>query len=397
MRKRVFASGAGVISSIGAGLECFGAALFRGDPGIRPSQRFGGSAAEVLEADLLRLLPEKGVRTLDRTSRLLTVTVQMAFETAGLSPESAGETHRDLGLVCGTVLSSLHSVAGFDWSGLTEGPRLVNPMAFQNVVLNSPAGHAGIRYRLRGLNSTVCAGMASSLYALEQAAECLRLDRAEVLLAGGVEELCEESILGMRQIGLASPTERAHPFGPDRDGAVLGEGSALCVLETEGSALHRGVVPLFEICGFGAAYEPRGRRKQAAASAADAMRQALAEAGISAGEVACVIASANGSPETDEMEACALRTVFGCRLDQVPVCAPKAIYGETMGAGGALAVLSAGLALSRGLAPPNVDSGGAAGINLKSVAQPINGRNVLINAFGCDGNHASMVIGAWKN
>src|SRR5439155_18478109 len=117
---------------------------------------------------------------------------------------------------CGTVFGSVHSITSFDWSGLEDGPAYVSPMEFPNTVINAPAGQAAIKHRLRGVNSTVCAGVASGLHAINYAADFLRFGRARALLAGGVEELCEETVLGCRGIGMASHGHVARPFDPAR-------------------------------------------------------------------------------------------------------------------------------------------------------------------------------------
>src|SRR5438874_1816506 len=153
------------------------------------------------------------------------------------------------------MFGSVHSITSFDWSGVTDGPNLVNPMDFPNTVINSPAGQAAIKHKLRGVNSTVCAGLASGLYALQYAAEFLRFGRARALLAGGVEELCNESVLGFRKTGISSKSGSPRPFAASRDGAVPGEAAGIWMLETEDAARGRGRTPRLELCGFGCAHD----------------------------------------------------------------------------------------------------------------------------------------------
>lgn len=316
MAGRVVVTGAGVISPIGAGMEAFGQALYNGDAGVRSSARFEGRpVAEISDFDPAPWLGNKGVRVLDRGARLLCVAAQMAL---------GGIEGPEIGLVCGTMFGSMHSIVEFDWTGVTEGPNYVNPMQFPNTVINSASGQAAIRYKLRGLNSTVCAGTASGLFAIHYAAECLRLGRAQMLLAGGAEELCEESLLGFRETGAESPTGSARPFGAERDGAVAGEGAALWVVETEESARARNANPLFEICGFGARQSARGIQDFTGGveDASEAISEALLMSQIPPSRIACVVASASGSRTGDAMEARALRSVFGDALEEsAGVCA----------------------------------------------------------------------------
>src|SRR5215470_4053329 len=222
MTARVVVTGAGVISAAGAGVEEFERNLYGGCSGIGPSPLLGENAiaAEVRNFNPQPWLGNKGIRVLDRSARLLCVAAHMALTSTGLQQEGS-EGDPNLGLVCGTMFGGLHSITSFDWSGVTEGPNYVNPMEFPNTVINSPAGQAAIKHKLRGVNSTISAGLVSGLYAIHYAAEFLTLGRATALLAGGVEELCEESFLSFRKVGVLSKTGRLRPFAPDRDGTVL--------------------------------------------------------------------------------------------------------------------------------------------------------------------------------
>jgi 3-oxoacyl-[acyl-carrier-protein] synthase II len=389
--------GAGVISPIGAGLQEFERALYGGASGVGPSTLLGGGsvAAEVRDFVPQQWLGNKGIRALDRSARLLSVAAHMALTDLGLAPREGNGGDPDIGLICATMFGGLHSIVSFDWSGLEDGPNYVNPMEFPNTVINSPAGQAAIKHRLGGVNSTICAGLASGLYALHYAAEFLRFGRAKILLAGGVEELCEESYLGTGKMGMASPSGRPRPFAADRDGTVIGEGSALWLMTTAETARARGMQSWLEVGGFGSAHDAASISAYhlRAEGATAAMQQALESAGIGPQQVSVIIAGASGSRGGDEMELRALRNVFADRLGAIPICAPKAAMGETLGASGAFAALVGGLALTRQSAPPTAGfSGPADGLCLSAEAQPFAGEFALVNAFGCDGNNASLVL-----
>src|SRR5207237_2882820 len=130
--------------------------------------------------------------------------------------------------------------------------------------------------------------------------------------------------------------------GAGRGGAGLGGGSELWMHDTADSAEARGAKALLEICGFGAAHDSHNIQAFSVRGdgATSAIRQALAAAAISPEAIGCVIAGASGSRAGDEMEAHALRNVFGSRLEQIPICAPKAAFGEALGASGALCALT---------------------------------------------------------
>lgn len=396
---RVVVTGAGVATPLGIGIEEFTSAVYKGASAIAPSVRFPSSVtAEIADFQPQPWLGNKGIRVLDRSARLLAVAAHLALEDSGVLRDGAETSERELGLVCGTMFGCLHSIAAFDYSSITEGAMLVNPADFPNTVINSPAGQAAIKHKLRGVNSTVCAGLASGLYALNYAAEFLRFRRASALLAGGVEELCEESVLGFRKTGITSKSGCARPFARMRDGAVPGEAAGLWMLETEDAARERGRNPKLELCGFGCAHDAHSISSfdLHGDGATEAIEQALSNSGIGADRIACVIACASGSRAGDEMEARALRNVFGERLADLPICAPKAATGEAMGASGVIAAILAGSALENRCLPPTAGfEDSEYGLKLSAKSLPISGEYGLVNAFGCDGNNASLVIRQW--
>jgi 3-oxoacyl-[acyl-carrier-protein] synthase II len=324
----------------------------------------------------------------------------MALSAAGRGGGGSTEADPECGLVCGTMFGSIHSITSFDWSGLEDGPNLVNPMDFPNTVINSAAGQAAIKFKLGGVNSTICAAQASGLYALDYAAQFLRMGRARMLLAGGVEELSEEAYLGFRKNGLLSCSGAARPFQASRDGAVLGEGAALLVLESADAARERRAQPWAEIAGFGCAQDAHSISafQIQADGATAAIQMALDSAGIQAGQVACIVAAASGGRPGDEMEARALKNVFGARLTGIPICAPEAALGESLGASGAMGALVAALALQKQCLPPTagMNDAGVEGLRIMARSQPIHGEYALIDAFSCDGNNASLVLRRWN-
>ena len=401
MNEPIVVSGAGVVSSVGAGWEEFGDALFRGETGLRTSGviKLGDDEAQVFEvADFTpqKWLGPKGVRALDRSARLLAVAAQMALDAVGrVAPGDEEEGDPGLGLVCGTIFGSVHSIASFDWSGLEDGVKYVNPMAFPNTVINSPAGQSAIKHKLRGVNSTISAGLASSLYAIRYAADFLRFGRASMLLAGGVEEIAEESYLGFRKNGLLSASHRPQPFAEKRDGMVLGEGSALFALETADRAADRGANTVAEVASFGSAHDARSidSYSLSADGAVEALRTALHDAGIEPAAVSFIVSGASGSRGGDHMELEALKRVFGPELRSIPVCCPKASVGETLGASGALGTAVALLAFERDMLPPTVGADSVPdGLLVSRDSQPVSGDWALVTGFSCDGNNAALLL-----
>jgi 3-oxoacyl-(acyl-carrier-protein) synthase len=180
------------------------------------------------------------------------------------------------------------------------------------------------------------------------------------------------------------------PFGPDRDGTVLTEASAVLMVETETGARNRGVHPSLEICGFASVRDPQCGRE--AGAAASVLGLTLESAGIGPEKVGCIVTSGNGSPEGDRAEALALASLFGTRVGVIPACAPKAAFGECLGASGALLTLVAAIALERHCLPPTPGvQENEYGLRLSPREQPFEGKYALVDAFGC-GNNAALLL-----
>jgi len=300
------------------------------------------------------------------------------------------------------MFGSVESVSSFDRQILREGPRSVNPMGFPRTVINSPAGHVAIRFGLTGLNTTISGGAASSLQALAYAADFIADGRADVLLAGGVEELAAISYSGFCAAQLLAGSDGtsagcAAPFDLNRSGFSVGEGAVVFVVESAEHASRRGATILAEISGSCTTHlaAASGAERQSAA-AARAMRTALAEANVACDAVGSVCAGANGSRVGDEVEAQAIRSVFGDAAATLPVHSIKSMVGETLGAAGAFQVAASLLTLREYVVPPTVNfqeadpRWGLPGITRQATTTA--GDVAMVNSFNGDGINASLVL-----
>ena len=266
MNKKIVITGIGVLSPIAIGREAFWAGLFQGKTGFRPVTLFDTSpfrvniAGEITDFDALSFLGKKGLRDLDRSTRLICSAAKLAIDDSRI--EITEDTTHSMGVSIGTTFGSLHSISQFDRSGLIEGPRAVNPSHFPNTVINSPASQVSIKFKIKGFNTTISTGFCASLDAVSYAADFIRLNRADVVLAGGVEELCEETFMGFHNLGCLSGTDGSEPiccpFDARRNGTILSEGAAVLVLEDEEHALNRDAVILARVLGYGNAFDPIG-------------------------------------------------------------------------------------------------------------------------------------------
>jgi 3-oxoacyl-[acyl-carrier-protein] synthase II len=286
---------------------------------------------------------------------------------------------------------------------LLTGKRLrISPFTAPKLMPNAAAGNVAMLLDAHGPTVSPAAACASGAYAIAQAADWIRLGRAELAVAGATEAPCEEIAARTFLAGDAlSPTGRSLPFHPGRDGFVLAEGSALLLLEELEHARTRGARIYAELAGCGltcdgyhvVAPDPTGMH------AARAMRASLREAGVAPERIGYLNAHATGTPVGDVIECRAIREVFG---DRPPlVSSTKAATGHLLGAAGALEAAYVILALGRGVVPPTLglESGAAPsdcaefGLDLvPQTAREVELEAVMSNSFAFGGHNASLVF-----
>jgi len=405
-QRRVVVTGVGAISPLGDSPAAIHEALCEGRSAVRPIELFKTDGLPTREAGEIAFQPREylgnaNLRPVDRTGQLVIVAAQLALEAGGWTAELRGK--REVGLVLGTMFGSVHTISAFDLRALKAGPRYAKPLDFANTVINAATGQTAIWHDLRGINSTITGGATAGLQALAYAVEMIRNGRAEVLLAGGGEELCFESFYGFSRTGmLCAPDEGASacpvPFEARRNGFRLAEGSALLVLEEAESARRRGARILAEIRGHGSAYDcSRGSDPQQATSAVErAIRHALDDAGAATDAIDALSAAANGSVRGDRHEALGIGAVFGERSSRLPTTAVKSMLGEALGASGAFQTVAMLESMRTGVLP------GIRGLETLEDGIPLalaapHNRELdlgcgLVNALGHDGNACALVV-----
>ena len=411
--RRVVVTGTGVVTPLGDTREELHRALCAGTSGIKPAEKFIDPAlkdplvGEITAFAPAKYLEKRNYRPLDRTSLLLTSAAQLALNDSGWTPELR-EQHA-VGLVAGTTFCSVHTISKFDCCALTDGPGQTSPLDFANTVINAAAGQCAIWHGLRGVNSTISSGITSGLEAIGYAARLIREGHEQAILAGGVEELCVESLLGFQQAGMlctanGAPAKYPMPFDALSPGFALAEGASILLLEELDAALKRGAKVLAEIRGFGSSFDcglaaGEARIAKRAACISRAINQALDSAGVAASSVGALSASANGHELMDRCEAQAIKQVFNGGTKSLAISAPKSAVGESLGASGGLQAIEmiASFADNQVACVARVEEGSplASLKLLPSGSRGVAAKACLINSVGIDGNCCSLVMGPY--
>lgn len=409
-QKRVVITGIGVISSNAIGKDAFWQATFKGISGIKPISLFDTQKYKAkLAGEIKDFAPEgflgaKGLRTLDRTTKLICSAGKLALEDAHL--EVTEENTHEIGVCVGSTMGSVKSISDFDKEAIKEGPRYVNPALFPNTVINSPASQVSIKFNIKGFNATISTGFTASLDAINYAADFIKLGRAKIVLAGGVEELCAQTFLGFYKAGflagLNGGPEISCPFDKRRNGIVLGEGSCLLVLEDLESALNRKANIYAEISGFGNGfdayrinkYSPDGNGLKKAIGAS------LKDASIKPEDIDYICSGANSSQDGDFLETTAIKELFAESAAKMPVSSVKSMLGECFSASGSLQVAACLGAIQKQSIPPTINyqqEDERCALNLvANKERSANIEKVLVNAFGPSGCNSSLVICKFK-
>jgi len=360
---QIVITGIGIVSACGIGKEAFWKSCLEGRTGIRPIQSFDTSAyrshlgAEARDFNPKDFMPPLKYRRMSRVSRLAVAASIEAIQDAGLKIPL--ETAPSVGVVLGTGYGSTAQTDEFFVGMLKEGPEGANPSLFPDTVPNAPASQVSIFHGLQGPNTTFSHNEVSGEQAMAYAFRLLQEDRAEAVLAGGVDELSFVLFHSFAALHALSPKdayeEGMRPFDRKRNGRVLGEGAGILVLEKESRAKERGARLYGSLAACASSGSPVGisRYEAGAEQMARAMEKTLRQAGVSADRVDYVSAAANSTQELDRAEAEAIRKIFSGGKALTAVSSLKGHMGDFC-ASGSLRAAAVLLTMQHAKIPPTL-------------------------------------------
>ena len=406
--RRVVVTGIGAVTPIGLGVAGLWDGLQRRQSAVRGITRFDPGAfksriaGEVDGFHATDHIEERRARRLDRFSQFSIAATRMALADADL--DLAREDPDRVGAMMGTALGGVaHGERNYH-AFLTEGARAVDPALALTVFAGAASCNIAIEFGCTGPNSTNGMSCASGAIAIGDAFHAVARGEADVMIAGGAEAplapLCFGAFALIRAMSTRNddPAHASRPFDRDRDGFVMGEGSAVLLLEEYEHAKARGARIYAEIAGFGTtndAYHMTAPRPDGS-QAARAMRQALRDANVTPGEIGYVNAHGSSTPLNDPTETLAVRQVFGDAADKLVTSGTKGYYGHALGASGAIEAAICALAIEREWLPPTVnltEPDPACDLNyIAGQGRSARVEHVLSNSFGFGGINASLVF-----
>jgi 3-oxoacyl-[acyl-carrier-protein] synthase II len=365
-KRRVVVTGIGAVTAIGHGRQGLWQGVVRAESAIRHVTRFDPSpyrAQMAAEIDLKidEYLERRQMKRLDRFAQLALIAAHMAVRDAGLDVRR--EPVGTIGVSMGSALGGIHMAETQHLAFLQHGARAVSPALALAFFGASSSCTIAIDLGLTGPNTTNADSCSAGTVALGDAFRMIRYGQAEVMLAGGAEApltpLCFGAFDTIRAMSTANevPAVACRPFDRQRDGFVMGEGTAVLVLEELRHAQERGATIWSEILGYGltndayhmTAPHPRGE------AAAQAMRQALQDADVAPEDIRYINAHGSSTPLNDKTETLAIKRVFGEHAYAIPVSSTKPLHAHPFGATGAIEVAISCLALTHGYLPPTIN------------------------------------------
>lgn len=417
-KRRVVVTGLGMVSPLACGVEETWKRILAGKSGAAPITRFDASrvvtnyACEIPYGDGSdgTFDPDAWMEARDRRKVDDFILYGMTAATQAVEDAGIGELDEEealrTGVMIGSGIGGLNSIAETAVMIQEKGPRRVSPFFIPGALINLISGQVSIKYGFKGPNHAVVTACSTGAHAIGDAARIIALDDADVMIAGGAEAAMGR--LGFAGFSAAkalstsfkdAPETASRPWDRGRDGFVMGEGAGVVVLEEYNHARARGAKIYGEVIGYGMsgdAYHITAPSEDGS-GAFRCMQAAVKRAGINALDIDYINAHGTSTPRGDEIELRAIRRLMGDGDVPATMSSTKSSIGHLLGAAGSVEAIFCLLAMRDQVAPPtlNLDDpdDGAVGLDLA----PLKARErkidiALSNSFGFGGTNASLIF-----
>ena len=415
--RRVVVTGLGLVTPLASGVEETWTRLLDGQSGAGPITHFDASnvatkyACEIPYGDGTDgtfnpddWMEPKERRKVDDFILYGIAAAEMAVRDSGWAPEDE-EGRLRTGVMIGSGIGGLQSIAETSLLIKEKGPRRVSPFFIPGALINLISGQVSIKHGFKGPNHSVVTACSTGAHAIGDAARLIMTSDADVMVAGGAEAaICEIGIAGFNACKALStkradePEKASRPYDADRDGFVMGEGAGIVVLEEYEHAKARGAKIYAEVLGYGLS----GDAYHITAPSEDgeggerAMRAALAKAGLEPSALDYINAHGT-STMADVIELGAVERMMGDAAGKLTMSSTKSATGHLLGAAGAIEAIFTVLAIRDQVAPPTINLDNVAvetSVDLAPNAKREREINyALSNSFGFGGTNASLLLG----
>ncbi len=364
--RRVVVTGLGAITPVGNNVKETWEGLKNGKNGIAPITCFDTTgykatlAAEVKGFDPKEYMEVNEILRTDRYVQLAIGAAEQAVEESGIKGNVVPER---FSVLFGTGIGGINTFESEYRKLMEKGPRRVSPLFIPMLIANMAAGMIAIHHDCRGTAMPAVTACASGSDAIGEAMRLIRHGYADAVITGGTEAAISASAVAgfanMKALSTADdPNEASLPFDKRRSGFVIGEGAVALILEEYEHAKARGAKIYGEVCGYGStcdAFHMTAPHPEARGGA-QAMMDAMKEAGYSENDTVYVNAHGTGTPKNDSIETIAIKKALGEEAARrAYVSSTKSMTGHMLGAAGAIEALACLFALNEGVIPPTIN------------------------------------------
>jgi 3-oxoacyl-[acyl-carrier-protein] synthase II len=407
--RRVVVTGLGTVSPVGNDVDTAWKNVVEGNSGIATLHSYEGSsfsplpfAGLVKDFDPAAYIPAKEIKKMDPFIHYAVAASTQAIRDCGISV-SETNTHR-IGVAVGSGIGGIGGIEKTTEAYLTGGPRKISPFFVPSTIANMASGQVAIMFGLRGPNIAVVTACTTGTHCIGISARMIAYGDADVMICGGAEHATTPTAIGGFMAARAlsayrgNPQEASRPWDQDRDGFVLSDGAGVLVLEEFEHAKARGAKIYAELIGFGMSDDAfhMTAPPEDGSGAANAMKNAVADAKINVSEIGYLNAHATSTPLGDIGEIRAIKSVLGDRAKKALISSTKSVTGHLLGAAGGVEAIYAVLSLRDQVVPPT--------INLHSPSPecdldlvPHTARQakldvVMSNSFGFGGTNGTLIF-----
>lgn len=365
--KRIAITGLGIVSPSGIDERKFWANIKAGRSAVKKIERFDASrypshiAGQVHELDAYSNVSSRLLKKIDVFSHMALVASEIAIKNAQINMEQ--ENLKRAGIFAGNAIGGWLYAETELRDMYLEGREGVSPFMASAWFPAAPQGQISIHYKIKGYSKTIVSDRASALMAIAYGAKNLNDGKNDFILAGGMEApVSPYGLLCCNTSGILTtrnnePETAYRPFDKTRDGTAIAEGAGILILESEERARKRGVPIRGYITGYGTTTDGVDRIEPNADGfeLSRAIQMALNDANLEPSQIDYICADGVGTVIGDVSETRGIKKAFGTHAKKIPVSAPKSIFGNMLGACGAVDVATVLLAMEHGIVPPTIN------------------------------------------
>lgn len=406
MKKRVVVTGMGAITPIGIGVDQFWNSIKAEKIGFAPISYFDTTeykcklAAEVKDFDPTQFMDKKAARRMELFCQYAVAATKEAIDDAALDMEK--EDAFRVGCAVGSGIGSLQAMEREHSRLLEKGPSKVGPLLVPLMISNMAAGNVSIAFGLKGKSINVVTACATGTNSIGEAFRTIQYGDADVMIAGGTEgSITPIGIAGFSALTALSssedPTRCSIPFDKDRSGFIMGEGAGIVVLEELEHALKRGAKIYAEVAGYGCSSDAFHITSPAedGSGAAQAMLNAVNDAGLSTEDVPYINAHGTSTHHNDLFETRAIKMAFGEHAKEMKINSTKSMVGHLLGAAGAVEFVTCVKELQEGFIHRTVglqESEEELDLDYCKISTQADISCALSNSLGFGGHNASILV-----